>query len=335
VSHWAWIRRRLARSLRVRIGMLLLAVMVLPGIFAELVAADAPVMAIGSGGVVVFPAMVPPASHRGLDADAIAELHRDDFAIWPLVRSGPNTVSAAGPLAPSSWRHPLGTDAGGRDLLARVVYGARYALGITFVALFGALLLGGGLGALAGFAGGFWDEMLARPIELVDTFPAIVVVALVRAIDPDGAAWSLLAAVIAVRWAEMARLVRSEVMRLSSAPFVEAARAVGCSRTRVLRRHILPHAMRPVVVSLMFGVASVVLLEVAVAFMGLGLDGSWGVLIAEGLEPGAPLGPSLWGAGALVVTVLAAYLLADALGENLDARVATQLAAPGEQRRLP
>lgn len=328
LGHSAWIRRRLAHSFRVRLGGLMLALIVLPAVFAELVAADLPVLAVGASGVTVLPAIIEPDSYAGLTPRQIETLHAADTTIWPLVRHGPTTVSEAGPNAPASWSHPLGTDLGARDLLARLIYGGRLALGLAFVALALSLFFGVLLGGLAGYLGGFWDELLSRPIELINAFPTVIVVAIVRAIYPEETIWSLIFAVAAVRWAEVARLVRAEVVKLGAAEFVVAARAIGCTHRRILRRHILPHALRPVIVSLMFGVASVVLLEVAMSFLGLGLEGSWGTMIAEGLSVGAERSRwagnlSMWGGGALAATVAAAYLLADALGESIDARVAT------------
>lgn len=322
MTHFGWVRRRLARSLRIRVGVVVLALIALPALFAELVAADAPLLAVGARGVTVLPAIVERATYDALTPGEIAERHEGDFTVWPLIRSGPRTPAAAGPHAAASLTHPLGTDWAGRDVTARLVYGARHALGLTLAALLISLVFGGVLGAVAGLRGGFWDDVLTRPVELIETFPAVVVVAVVRAVDPSLTPWSLVLAIAAVRWAEVARLVRAEVIRVSSMEFVVSARAIGCTQTRILRRHVLPHATRPVVVSLLFGVASVVLLEVAISYLGLGLPGSWGTLIAEGLveEHGSRL---TWcAATALALTVGAAYLVADALGETLDARVA-------------
>ena len=323
MTHWAWIRRRLGRSLRIRLGLLVLGLVVLPAIFAELIAADAPILAVGEQGTVVLPAIVEPAEHRDWSAEAITARYADDVAWWPLVRSGPDRISEMGPQAPMCRAHPLGTDGRGRDLLARLVYGARTAMGLAFLALLVSVVFGVLFGAVAGQVGGMWDELLTRQVELVETFPCIVVVAIARAVYPEAPYWSLVLAIAAVRWAEVARLVRAEVVRLSHADFVAAARALGASRARILRRHILPHALRPVIVSVMFGMASVVLLEVAVSFLGLGFEGSWGVMIAEGLAADASLGPTLWAGLALVLTVGAAYLMADAVSESVDARVAT------------
>ncbi|HHH31510.1 MAG TPA: ABC transporter permease subunit, partial [Polyangiaceae bacterium] len=237
------LRRWLGRSRRVRLGVLMLAVIVFPAIFAEIIAADAPVVAVGSSGVTVLPAVVPPAAYEGRDRDGITAYHEGDVAVWPLVRCGPASDCGDGAEADASFSHPLGTDAEGRDVLARVIYGARHALGLALAALLIATVLGVLLGALAGYVGGAWDEGLARPIELVQAFPAIVVVAVVRAIFPDETAWSLVLAVAAVRWAEVARLVRAEVVRVGAQPHVLAARALGCGHVRVLRRHIFPPAL--------------------------------------------------------------------------------------------
>jgi peptide/nickel transport system permease protein len=302
---------------------LVLASLVLPAVFAELVAADAPIVAFGEHGAVVLPAIVVPAAHRGLTREQIATLHQGDVAVWPFVRFGPDSVSDAGAAATSSSRHPLGTDAHGHDLVARLVYGARTAFGLAVAAIVLALFFGTLFGALAGYRGGIWDELLSRPVELIETFPAIVVVAVVQAVDPAHSMWSLVLAVLLVRWAEVARLVRAEVIKLSSEDFVAAARALGCSHTRILRRHILPQAMRPVIVSSMFGVASVVLLEVAVAFLGIGAEESWGVLLADALDGGSGIRGAGWAAAAVGITVAAVYLVADAMGESLDARVAS------------
>jgi peptide/nickel transport system permease protein len=307
---------RMARSTRVRIALVMLAAIVLPAIFAELIAADAPIFAAGPHGVYVLPAVVKPASYHGLDRAGIEALHDEDFAVWPVIRCGPSSTCPEG-------AHLLGADGRGRDLVARVVYGGRSAIGLAVLALAFATVVGVCLGAVAGYLGGFWDEVLARPIEVVQAFPAIVVVAVVRAAFPDqNAAWSLVLAVAAVRWAEVARLVRAEVIQATAEPWVLAARAIGCGHWRVMRRHILPQAMRPVVVSTMFGVASVVLLETAVSFLGLGVDGSWGAMLAEGLGP-ASAAATVAGGLALGGTVLAVYFIADAFEEALDARVAT------------
>ncbi len=325
MNHFAWIRRRLSRSVRVRIAMLVLSTIALPAVFAELIASPAPVVAYGAGGFVAFPTVFHPAAYPpgALEPDVIAAHHQGDLALWPIFRHGPSTISKAGAHAAPSGLHLLGTDGRGRDLFVRLIYGGRVALGIAVVSLVLAMLVGGLMGAVAGYFGGAWDELLARPIELVETFPSVFVVAVVRAAYPEGSLWSLALAVAAVRWAEVARLVRAEVVKTASADYVLAARALGCTHQRILLRHILPVALRPTLESSVFGIASVVILEVSVSFLGLGPDVSWGATIADSVTQGGAVGPALWAGAALVATVGAAFMLADAAGEALSARVAT------------
>lgn len=323
MTHWRRVRRRFSRSLRVRAAVLVLGLLALPGLFAEFVAADRPILAFGPSGLELLPAIVG-AGDEAVEGGAPApQRYRDATALWPLVRSGPDTLAAVGADAPCSWSHPLGTDGSGRDVVARLVYGARLALGLALGVLVLSLLLGVLLGAVAGYRGGVFDELLSRPVELIQTFPAIVVVAVVRAADPSASAWSLVLAIALVRWAEIARLVRAEVVRLNAEPFVLAARALGCRRRTIVWRHMLPHIWGPVAVSLMFSAAAIVLLEVAVSFLGLGLTGSWGALMAEGLTSRSTLWVSGWAALSLALAVGSAHLLADALSDALDARVAS------------
>lgn len=322
-SHRSIVRERLLKSRRATIGAVVLATLVLVGIFAEFFAAPAPIVALGPEGVEVFPAVMHRAMYEQMDPEDIDALHGGDRAIWPLVRFGPTTKSAAGPLAPSSRAHPLGTDAEGRDIAARLIYGARTALGLSLGAVLLSMLLGVALGGLAGYYR-LWNDLLVRLVETVDTFPAIIVVALVRAIEREPSALSLVLAVAAVRWAEVARLVRAVVLRASAEEYVLAAKALGCSPRRIFWKHISPNAVGPVVVSSVFGVASVVLLEAAISFLGMGTPShvaSWGETLAEGAKNPHALRLLIAPGLALLVTVTGTYLLADALRDAMDPRV--------------
>jgi peptide/nickel transport system permease protein len=324
----AW--RHLSRSRRAVFGLVLLGLLALAGIFAEVIASPAPIVASGPGGLTVLPGVVHAADYAGRTRAEIDRLHRDDVAIWPWVRYGPNTRPEPGAVAPVTMagdRHPLGTDAQGRDLLARLVYGARTALGLSLGAVLLGMILGVALGGLAGYERGFWDDRLVRLIETVDTFPAIIVVALVRAIEQRPSALSLVIAVAFVRWAEIARLVRVEVLRATTEDYVTAARALGASPARVFARHILPSAIGPAIVSSVFGVASVVLLETAISFLGMGVESrvaSWGETLAEGARDPAHLRLLLLPGALLMGTVGGTYLIAAALRDATDPRAARE-----------
>jgi peptide/nickel transport system permease protein len=332
VTHGGHVFRRLSRSRRATFGVVLLGILALAGIFAEVVASPAPIVAGGPRGLVVLPGVVHAAAYAGMSRAEIDRLHQDDIAIWPWVRYGPSTPDAANPDAPAGGGHPLGTDAKGRDLLARLVYGARTALGLSLGAVLLGMVLGVAVGGLAGYQRGFWDDRLVRLVNTVDTFPAIIVVALVRAIERQPSALSLVLAVAFVRWAEVARLVRAEVVRATAEDHVLAAQALGASPFRVFARHILPTAMGPAIVSSVFGVASVVLLEAAISFLGMGAESrvaSWGETLAEGARDPERLRLLLAPGVLLVATVGGSYLIASALRDATDPRAAK---APAPER---
>ncbi len=324
---------RLATSRRVLVAFVLLGTLTLVGVFAEIIASPAPIAAFGHRGVALFPGILRASAYESMTRAEIEELHEGDTAVWPLIRYGPIAPTEEGPNASISLAHPLGTDALGRDLAARLVYGARTALGLSLPAVLLGMLLGVGLGGLAGVLRGFWNERLVRLVETVDTFPAIIVVALVRAIERKPSALSLVIAVALVRWAEVARLVRAEVLHASSEEYVLAARALGAPPLRIFRRHILPNAVAPAIMSSATGVASVVLLEAAMSFLQMGAPSrvaSWGETLAEGAGDPSRLRLILLPGLLLLITVGASYMLADALRDGIDPRSPNARKRPGE-----
>lgn len=322
-THAATALERLRKSLRARVGMAILGCLALLAIFADFVASDAPIVGRGPEGWYVLPGLVDERAQASLAPRELSERFAGHAALWPLVESGPRSRVAT-PLEPPSSAHPLGTDEHGRDVLARLVHGARTALGVSAAAIGLGILLGAVLGGLAGSLRGRYNRWLERLVDFVDTFPAIIVVAILRAIEGEPTPLSLVGAVAIVRWAEVARLVRSEVLQASVEDYALAARALGASRLRVLWRHLMPNALGPVVVSSVFGVASVTLLEAAVSFLEMGGETeapSWGELIAEAVRhPSAPWPLLLAPVVLLGSTVLGSYLLADALRDALDPR---------------
>ncbi len=331
---------RVLVSRRASVGLAMLGVLALLGVFAEWFAAPAPLLATEP--LEILPAIVHHDRFDDLPEEAAAALYKGRTAVWPLVRAGPTTPTSVGAHTGPSRAHPLGTDAVGRDVLARLIYGARTALGLSLGAILLSIALGTALGGLAGLRGGLWNDGLVRLVETVDTFPAIIVVALVRAMETTPSALSLVIAVAIVRWAEVARLVRAEVLRASTEGYAAAARALGASPIRIFYTHILRNAAGPVLTSSVFGVASIVLLEAAISFLAIGAptrDASWGETLAEGatlwLRPpgGAHAGgpdPSaatalrlLLAPGAfLLVTIVGSYLLAEAVRNAMEPKTA-------------
>jgi len=235
----------------------------------------------------------------------------------------PNAMDFTAQLAGPSAAHPLGTDQLGRDLLSRVLVGSRGALLVGFVAVGIALTLGCLVGAVAGFAGGFLDDALMRLIDVLYAFPPILLALLFAAIYSPGTLTAMSAIGIATA-PVFARLLRASVLELKNREFVEAGRALGSGRRRLLGRHILPNALSPIIVQASLSLAVAVLAEAALSFLGLGTPPrtpSWGNMLREAqgflqLSPYPVLVPGL----AIVVTVLGWSLLGDGLRDLRDPR---------------
>ncbi|HEX6405663.1 MAG TPA: ABC transporter permease [Gemmatimonadales bacterium] len=217
--------------------------------------------------------------------------------------------------------HALGTDRFGRDVWARLAYGARISLGVGVLAV----LLSVSIGVLIGAASGFWPGAVGTVLLGLTDFalalPRVVLLLLLASLWQPSAA--LVVAVLGVTgWMTVARLVHGEVRALSARPFVESAVALGVRGPRVLMRHILPNAMTPVIVTAALGVGNAIMLEAGLSFLGLGVQPptpSWGNLIASGRDtlvnaPWVATAPGV----ALVLVVVAATLLGDALRDRMD-----------------
>lgn len=313
-THFEIARARLHRSRRLALGVAVLGLLAMLGLFADLLASSVPVVArTPEGSLSVLPALFErdPARRAGLVP-----------VVPALVPHGPEDEAAAA-LEPPSRAHPFGTDARGRDVLARVAFGARTALGPGLAAVALSMILGVALGGAAGQVAGLWSRVLERLVQTVDTFPAILVVAIARAIEEDPSALSLILGVAAVRWAEIARLVRAEVLRERGEAYVMAARALGATPVRIFSVHVLRNAVGPVLVSSVFGVASVALLEAALSFLALGApvrQASWGETLAQAARHPGELHLLLPPALALIATLGASYLVVDAVRDALDPR---------------
>jgi peptide/nickel transport system permease protein len=312
---------RLASRQRGRWGAFLLAIVACVAVFAECIASDLPLFMTHEGTAYVLPAITHREHFRNQRASDIARsLAPGDIAVWPLLRTGPSTVSENPPMSGASLAHPLGTDAFGRDVMARLIYGARTSLGLGLAVALSALLAGYALGALAGLRGGLWDSLIERVVEVVGVFPAVVTIALVRTFEGRPSLLSLFLVMAAVKWAESVRLTRMLVLRSLAEEWATAARAVGVSPLRMAVRHLAPHVAPALSVSAAFAVASVALTETSLSFLGLGVPAtvvSWGEMLGE----------VRWGAGmhlllppllALGVTIAALYLVADAVRASCD-----------------
>ena len=188
--------------------------------------------------------------------------------------------------SPPSSAHLLGTDVLGRDLLSRILYGARISLLVGFIATTVALIIGVSWGIVAGYAGGKIDSAMMRIVDILYGLPFIIFIILLMVIFGRNL-WLLFLAIGAVEWLTMARIVRAQVLSLKNQEFVLAAQAMGVSNFAMFKRHLLPNILGPVAVYATLTIPQVMLLESFLSFLGLGIQppmSSWGTLIKEGVE---------------------------------------------------
>jgi peptide/nickel transport system permease protein len=235
----------------------------------------------------------------------------------------PNEVDFGRRLRPPGGENLLGTDDVGRDVLSRMVYGARVSLIIGFAATLLAIVVGSVLGAIAGYYGSVADWIVSRLIEVVLCFPFLfLVLGIVALFRPS--LWTVLIALALTSWTTEARFVRAEFLRIREMEYAQAARASGARDPRIIFRHLLPNALAPVIVSSSFGIASAILTESALSFRGLGVampEASWGSILAVAHDYiefawWLALFPGL----AIFTTVAAFNLIGDRLRDVLDPR---------------
>jgi ABC-type dipeptide/oligopeptide/nickel transport system permease subunit len=224
------------------------------------------------------------------------------------------------PLGPS-WRFPLGTDELGRDVLSRLLFGARLSLALAAAATGIALVVGCAVGVAAGFFGGWVDALLMRLTDVVLAFPALLLaMALVSVLRPS--AWTVALVLGLVQWTYIARLVRGKAVFVMRLGFMEAARAAGVGRAGQMVRHLMPNALAPVFAWAALSLAATILAEAALSFIGVGVQPPtpvWGQMIERGQDyfreaPGLTIYPGV----AIVLAVLGFNLLGDALKAALD-----------------
>jgi len=236
----------------------------------------------------------------------------------------PNRPDIKKILDQPSKAHPLGTDQLGRDVLSRMLYGARVSLAVGFVSVGIATLIGIALGAAAGYHGGTIDALVMRLVDLMLVFPRFfLLLAVLAFLRPS--IWTIMVVIGLTGWMSVARLVRAEFLTLREREFVLWSQSIGASAFRIIWRHILPNAMAPVLVAMTLGIPAAILTESGLSFLGLGVQpprASWGNILNEGkdaIEIGWWL--SAYPGVAILVTVLSYNLLGEGIRDALDPRL--------------
>ena len=253
----------------------------------------------------------------------IAALFVLSFCAGFITPYHPDAIDAWHVLLPPSAAHLFGTDELGRDVLTRVIFGARVSLKVGFVAVGIAVAIGTVVGLFAGFYGGWMDAVLMRVVDIMLCFPPFfLILAVIAMLEPS--IWYIMVIIGLTGWMGVARLVRAEVLSLKSRDFVLAARVLGASDRRIIFRHIVPNALSPVLVSATLGVAGAILTESALSFLGIGVQPptpSWGNILTSGkdyIEFAWWL--SLFPGVAILVTVLSYNLVGEGIRDALDPR---------------
>lgn len=281
-SWWALVWRQFRRNRLALAGLCLMLVLFFVALAAPFLAGDRPIYVRMEGRAYWFP-----------NVKTYAELRNVDFANWrpaegeyilkTPVPHAPERSNLRERLAPPSRAHLLGTDDRGRDVLSRMIWGTRISMSVGFVAVGIAVAIGIVLGSLAGFYGGLPDLIIQRVVEVVMCFPTFVLILSLIAFLPPSI-YNIMVVIGLVAWTDSARLLRGEFLRLRESDFAIAARASGLTDRRIMFRHLLPNGVAPVLVSATFGVASAILTESALSFLGFGVPPptpSWGELLSQ------------------------------------------------------
>lgn len=272
-------------------------------------------------GLLLMSTSQPKVVYPTLQQELVATGHHVD-AIYPLWPYSYRDIDLQSVRLGSSAVHPLGTDNAGRDVLVRLLFGTRISLTIGIFAVFLYITLGTALGALAGYYGGRIDAMIMRAIEVVISIPSLFLILTAAAFIEKRSIFHIMAIIAAVSWTTPARLTRAEFLRLRNLDFVMAARASGFPEWMIIFKHILPNALGPVLVTATFGVASSILVESTMSFLGLGdiTVPSWGQILNTGRTTGMwtlILAPGL----AIFLTVSFLNVLGEGLQDALDPKL--------------
>ena len=244
------------------------------------------------------------------------------FAPW-IAPYDPSMIDIKNILVGPSSQHFFGTDDLGRDVLSRMIYGARVSLEVGFVAIGIATLIGILLGAVSGYYGGAIDSAIMRAVDIMLSIPTIfLVLAVIAILEPS--IINIMVVIGLTSWMEPARLVRAEFISIKEREFVTAARALGASDSRIIFKHILPNGLSPILVSATMGIGGAVLVESALSFLGLGVQPptpSWGSLLSSGKDN---IEIAWWLSAfpglAILITVLGYNLLGEGIRDALDPR---------------
>ncbi|MFI1679541.1 MULTISPECIES: ABC transporter permease [unclassified Streptomyces] len=283
----------------------------------------------------------PAAPARSLWSDAWRDLRRNPvfiisgliilflvvISLWPSLIASRNPLDCdlSNAQKSSAPGHPFGFNEQGCDVYTRVVYGTRVSVTVGVCATLGVALIGSVLGGLAGFFGGAWDAVLSRITDIFFAIPVVLGGLVLLSVVTSSTVWPVIGFMVLLGWPQISRIARGSVITAKQNDYVQAARALGASNSRMLLRHITPNAVAPVIVVATIALGTYIALEATLSYLGVGLKPptvSWGIDISAASQyiRNAPH-MLLWPAGALAITVLAFIMLGDAVRDALDPKL--------------
>ena len=329
---WARVWQELRRKRSAVVSLWMVLSMGVLALGADFIASDRPYY-IELDGEAYFPILIDYGVAVGvrrwpaplLNADFKRLEDRAERVLWPPIPYSPTRVDLSGEtLAVPSAAHWLGTDRLGRDVASGMVHGTRISLTIGLVVVAIQALLGIFFGALAGYYGGWVDLVISRFLEMMLGIPTFFLLITVAAIFPPSI-YLIMMILGLTGWMGIARYIRSEFLRVREQEYVEAAKSLGASDRRVMLRHILPNALAPVLVAAAFGVATAVLAESSLSFLGIGVPAhlvTWGSILSESRANTFAWWLAVFPGAAIFVIVTSYNLLGDGLRDALDPRAA-------------
>lgn len=285
-GYWHLVWRQFRKNRLALAGLIVVILLFASAIFAPLISNSKPYIYI-TAEKTYYPVFFDYPELRDVDLRKTGA----GFKIFPPVKYDPSEYDLDYIVAPPCAKHILGTDEQGRDLAARMIHGSRVSIFVGFVAVFIYVSIGIIIGAAAGFYGGYADMIISRIIEIVICFPTFFLILTVIAlfdksmmkIDSSGM-MGIMIVIGITSWTGIARIVRGEFLKLRESDFVTAARAIGASDFLIILKHVLPNSLAPVLVSATFGIASTILIESSLSFLGFGVQPptpSWGDILSQ------------------------------------------------------
>ncbi len=325
---WARVWRQFKRNHLAVIGLYVVLALAAVALGADFLANNKPLY-LAYKGQTYFPVLYSYLVDVGLAHWPLELLNVDyrslaaERIIFPPIPYRPNQVDLTNPFAPPSGEHWLGTDRLGRDVMAGIVHGARISLSIGFVAVGIAVVIGVFLGALAGFFAGWVDLVISRVFELMMAIPTFLLLITIAAFLKPNIFYTMIIIGL-TSWVGMARFTRNEFLKVRNLDYVTAATALGFPDRRIMFRQILPNALAPVLVSVVLGIASAILAESGLSFLGVGVPAdtvTWGSILNEARSNTFAWWLAVFPTGAIFVAVISYYFVGEGLRDALDPRL--------------